>query len=139
MRNDYEKRTQKTVRLLREVMNRADRIVWRCDPEKYILGQTYEEVTRLMQGYIENEVDMNYNRECWKTCGDYESTKNEGCFKDKFCARQERCSGHIHNCNYVDSDMTICPSVSNIFFYNLIKFYNIQLFYFNNTFIFVGS
>ncbi|KAI8124341.1 hypothetical protein CVS40_5407 [Lucilia cuprina] len=110
MRNDYEKRTEKTVRLLREVMQRAERIVWRCDPEQYVKGKTYEEVTRLIQGYIENEVDMNYNRECWKTCDDYERTKNEGCFKDKFCARQERCSGHIHNCRYVDSDMTICPS-----------------------------
>ncbi|XP_046801826.1 uncharacterized protein LOC111680146 isoform X2 [Lucilia cuprina] len=110
MRNDYEKRTEKTVRLLREVMQRAERIVWRCDPEQYVKGKNYEEVTRLIQGYIENEVDMNYNRECWKTCDDYERTKNEGCFKDKFCARQERCSGHIHNCRYVDSDMTICPS-----------------------------
>lgn len=111
MRNDFEKRTEKTVRLLREVMNRADRIVWRCDPEKYVLGKNYDEVTRLLQGYIENEVDMNYNRECWQTCEDYSSTKNEGCFKDKFCARQERCTGNIHSCRRFDSDMNICPSV----------------------------
>ncbi|XP_061390164.1 uncharacterized protein LOC133325407 [Musca vetustissima] len=110
MRSDFEKRTQKTVRLLREVMNRADRIVWRCDPEKYVQGKTYDEVTRLLQGYIENEVDMNYNRECWQTCEDYSSTKNEGCFKDKFCARQERCTGNIHSCRRFDSDMMICPS-----------------------------
>ncbi|XP_061388415.1 uncharacterized protein LOC133323509 [Musca vetustissima] len=110
MRSDFEKRTQKTVRLLREVMNRADRIVWRCDPEKYVQGKTYDEVTRLLQGYIENEVDMNYNRECWQTCEDYSSAKNEGCFKDKFCARQERCTGNIHSCRRFDSDMMICPS-----------------------------
>ncbi|XP_073830143.1 uncharacterized protein isoform X2 [Musca autumnalis] len=110
MRTDFEKRTEKTVRLLREVMNRADRIVWRCDPEKYEHGKTYDEVTRLLQGYIENEVDMNYNRECWQTCEDYTSTKNEGCFKDKFCARQERCTGSIHSCRRFDSDMMICPS-----------------------------
>ncbi|XP_013108765.1 uncharacterized protein LOC106088028 isoform X1 [Stomoxys calcitrans] len=110
MRKDFEKRTDKTVRLLRDVMKRADRIVWRCDPDKYVLGQNYDEVTRLLQGYIENEVDMNYNRECWSTCEDYTSTKNEGCFKDKFCARQERCSGNIHSCRRFDSDMFICQS-----------------------------
>ncbi|KAI9581954.1 hypothetical protein GQX74_011449 [Glossina fuscipes] len=110
MREGYHQRTERTVRLLREVMNRADRIVWRCDPQMYKLGQTYEEVTRLIQGYIENEVDMNHNRECWRTCEDYEYSKSEGCFKDKFCARQERCTGHIHNCRYVDSDMFICQS-----------------------------
>ncbi|XP_075158797.1 uncharacterized protein LOC142232004 isoform X2 [Haematobia irritans] len=110
MRKDFEKRTDKTVRLLRDVMKRADRIVWRCDPDKYVLGQNYDEVTRLLQGYIENEVDMNYNRECWQTCEDYTSTKNEGCFKDKFCARQERCSGNIHSCRRFDSDMFICQS-----------------------------
>lgn len=111
MREGYHQRTERTVRLLREVMNRADRIVWRCDPQTYKLGQTYEEVTRLIQGYIENEVDMNHNVECWRTCADYEFAKSEGCFKDKFCARQERCTGHIHNCRYVDSDMFICQSV----------------------------
>uniref|UniRef100_A0ABK9ND08 Uncharacterized protein n=1 Tax=Glossina morsitans morsitans TaxID=37546 RepID=A0ABK9ND08_GLOMM len=110
MREGYHQRTERTVRLLREVMNRADRIVWRCDPQTYKLGQTYEEVTRLIQGYIENEVDMNHNTECWRTCADYEFAKSEGCFKDKFCARQERCTGHIHNCRYVDSDMFICQS-----------------------------
>lgn len=120
MRSDYTKRTQMTVNLLRDVMQRAERIIWRCDPKKYISGVNYEEVTRLIQGYIENEVDMNMRQQCWQTCADYTRSRNEGCFKEKLCARQERCSNRIYNCNYVDSDMEICPSVSSFYTFLLL-------------------
>lgn len=49
MRNDYQKRTERTLKLLKDVMLRADRIVYRCDPPKHIAKVTYDEVTRLLQ------------------------------------------------------------------------------------------
>lgn len=110
MRRDYEKRTERTLKLLKEVMRRSDRILWRCDPPKHIPNVTYDEVTRLLQGYIENEVDLNTDETCRETCSYYQSTRSEGCFKELFCARQPRCSGRLYNCQYVDSDMWVCPS-----------------------------
>lgn len=113
MRTDYEKRTERTLKLLKDVMLRADRIVYRCDPEKHVRGVTYDEVTRLLQGYIENEVDLNNEETCRETCSFYQSTRSEGCFKDLYCARQPRCSGRLYNCQFVDSDMWVCPSAQN--------------------------
>ncbi|XP_054731039.1 uncharacterized protein LOC129239524 isoform X1 [Anastrepha obliqua] len=112
-RMDYEKRTGRTLKLLREVMRRADRIVWRCDPAKFIRGKNYDEVTRLLQGYIENEVDLNKEETCRETCDFYQSTRSEGCFKDLYCARQPRCSGKVYHCTFVDSDMWVCPAGRN--------------------------
>lgn len=111
MRKSFEERARKTQSLLRDVMLNADRQVWRCDPHEHVEGVTYEAVTRLLQGYIENEVDMNTDQTCRENCAAYTFTENHGCFKDMYCAKQPRCSGKILNCQYVDSDMWICPSV----------------------------
>ncbi|XP_060662544.1 uncharacterized protein LOC132795698 isoform X1 [Drosophila nasuta] len=113
MRRDYEKRTERAVTLLKEVMRRADRILWRCDPPKHTHNVTYDEVTRLLQGYIENEVDLNSDETCRETCSYYQSTRSEGCFKEYFCARQPKCSGKLYNCQFIDSDMWVCPSAQS--------------------------
>ncbi|XP_004527138.1 uncharacterized protein LOC101457975 isoform X1 [Ceratitis capitata] len=112
-RMEYEKRTGRSLKLLREVMRRADRILWRCDPNKFVQGQNYDEVTRLLQGYIENEVDLNKEETCRETCDFYQSTRSEGCFKDLYCSRQPRCSGKLYHCTFVDSDMSVCPASRN--------------------------
>lgn len=111
MRKAFEERAARTQTLLREVMLVADKQVWRCDPQTHIEGVTYEAVTRLLQGYVENEVDMNTDQTCRENCGAYTFAENHGCFKDMYCAKQQRCSGKILNCQYVDSDMWICPAV----------------------------
>lgn len=115
MRKDYEQRTETTIRLLQKVINRSERYVWKCDPSDHVKGKTYDEVTRLLQGYVENEVDMNSEGTCRETCAFYEVTKSHGCFKELFCSRQPKCSGKLLDCQYVDSDMSICPSVSWMF------------------------
>lgn len=69
-------------------------------------------MTRLLQGYIENEVDMNADGTCRDNCAAYTVAENHGCFKDQFCAKQNACKGRILNCKYIDSDMWVCPSVS---------------------------
>lgn len=93
-------------------MERADRSVWRCDPRHHIEGETFITVTRLLQGYIENEVDMNNDNTCRENCGSYQFTETYTCYKELFCARQPKCTGKLLNCQYFDSDMWICPSVS---------------------------
>lgn len=75
-------------------------------------GETYAEVTRLLQGYIENEVDMNSEGTCRNDCGYYTLAESHDCFKDQFCAKQLKCKGRIIDCQYIDSDMWVCQSVS---------------------------
>lgn len=118
MRADFEKRSIDSQEMVKQVMQRADRVLWTCDPPVYVKGETYDEVTRLLQGYIENEVDMNPDNTCRENCGYYVESKSHGCFKDLYCSRQPRCNGKILSCTYVDSDMWICPAVSDLPFFS---------------------
>ncbi|XP_031632298.1 uncharacterized protein LOC116346405 isoform X2 [Contarinia nasturtii] len=110
MRQRFEDRVQKTQSLMRKVMERADRSVWRCDPRHHIEGETFITVTRLLQGYIENEVDMNNDNTCRENCAAYQFSESYSCYKELFCARQPKCNGKLLNCQFFDSDMWICPS-----------------------------
>ncbi|XP_055305104.1 uncharacterized protein LOC129569900 isoform X2 [Sitodiplosis mosellana] len=110
MRERFEDRVQRTQLLMRKVMERASRSVWRCDPRHHIEGETFITVTRLLQGYIENEVDMNNDNTCRENCAAYQFAESYSCYKELFCARQPKCSGKLLNCQFFDSDMWICPS-----------------------------
>nr|CAH7755721.1 unnamed protein product [Callosobruchus chinensis] len=73
-------------------------------------GETYEEVTQLLQGYVQNEVDLNPEGTCRENCAEYTYTKSHGCYKNLFCQQQRRCNGKIINCHFYDADMWICPA-----------------------------
>ncbi|XP_041675251.1 uncharacterized protein LOC108111250 [Drosophila eugracilis] len=109
-RGAYKRRTPDTLSKIKDLMSQADRTVWRCDPKRHLSGITYEEVTRLLQGYVVNEVDLNSDGTCSRDCGYYKSAKTEGCFDNKFCAEQPKCSGGLYDCRYVESDMEVCKS-----------------------------
>lgn len=55
---------------------------------------------------------MNYEQSCMKNCAYYEVADHRSCFGDQFCAKQRICNGRILNCQFFDSDMRICQSVS---------------------------
>lgn len=112
MRDRFNERVIKTQERLRKVMERASRIVHRCDPRHHVEGETFIQVTRLLQGFIQNEVDMNVDNTCRENCGAYQVAETYGCFKELYCAKQPKCSGKLLNCQFFDSDMWICPSVS---------------------------
>ncbi|XP_060645335.1 uncharacterized protein LOC132784006 [Drosophila nasuta] len=80
------------------------------DLENHVLGGTYEELTRLLQGYVENEVDLNSDGSCSQSCPDYTNTTKMGCFEQKFCSQQPSCSGRIHDCRFIESDLSVCQS-----------------------------
>ncbi|XP_062124578.1 uncharacterized protein LOC133837734 isoform X2 [Drosophila sulfurigaster albostrigata] len=113
VRLNYQNVSENALDTLQSTMEKADRVIWRCDPEKHIPNVTYDEVTRVLQGYVENEVDLSNDESCSETCSDYQNTTTKGCFKQKFCSQQPQCSGHIYDCQLVDSDLSICQSNEN--------------------------
>ncbi|CAL1689680.1 unnamed protein product [Lasius platythorax] len=113
LKHQYAIRTSETLRAVKTAMAFAPRDLWRCDPSVYKLDETYTELKQLFQGYIVNEVDLNSDNTCKENCGYYGYTKMYGCYKDQFCSRQRRCNGKILHCEYIDSDMWICPSDKN--------------------------
>ncbi|XP_026760961.2 uncharacterized protein LOC113519932 isoform X1 [Galleria mellonella] len=109
-RQRYGQRTNQTAAAARAALSQAKRDLYRCDPPQHIEGETYDQVTRLLQGYIENEVDMNADGTCRENCAFYTLAQNHGCFKDQFCSKQPACKGRIIDCQFVDSDMWVCPA-----------------------------
>merc|ERR1719400_1552348 len=80
----------------------------KCDPTKQKEGETYVEVTKLLQGYIENEVDMNPAQTCKSQCSAYTYAESTSCYKDLFCAKQPKCNGRIFDCQFFNADAWVC-------------------------------
>lgn len=110
VKQQYETRTSETMRAVKTAMVFAPKDIWRCDARVPKLDETYTHLNRLFQGYIVNEVDLNKDSTCRENCAYYTYSKVYGCYKNQFCDMQRRCNGKIVNCEYIDSDMWICPS-----------------------------
>lgn len=111
VKQQYETRTMETLRAVKTAMAFAPRQLWRCDARSHKLDETYTKLTQLFQGYIVNEVDLNKDSSCRENCAYYEYSKVHGCYKNQFCSQQRKCNGRILKCEYIDSDMWICPSI----------------------------
>lgn len=88
-------------------------------------GTHYTSITNFMQGYIDNEINLNDEHRCDGTCSDFKSTKNHECQHDTLCAHKNfartRCAGDMFDCNTIDSDGMACLVVCSLeciyFFY----------------------
>ncbi|XP_043516155.1 uncharacterized protein LOC122531915 isoform X2 [Frieseomelitta varia] len=113
VQEQYEERTRETLRAVKTAMAFAPRQLWRCDARLHKLDNTYTKLTQLFQGYIVNEVDLNSEATCRENCAYYEYSKVSGCYQNLFCSQQRKCNGKVLKCEYIDSDMWICPSSQN--------------------------
>ncbi|XP_066595208.1 uncharacterized protein orion [Prorops nasuta] len=113
LKEEYYSRTSETIRAVKTAMAFAPRDMYLCNPNKHKPDETYTELKQLFQGYIVNEVDMNSDSTCRQNCAYYSYAKVYGCYKNQFCSQQRRCNGKLVNCEYVDSDMWVCPSDRN--------------------------
>lgn len=77
----------------------------------------FEMITGFLQGFVDNEINLNAEETCQRTCSDYQLTRQFGCHNDTFCAeplkntRINRCRGYVRDCEFIESDVEICPSV----------------------------
>lgn len=77
---------------------------------------TYHQITRFIQGYVENEVNLNAEKSCRSSCSSFKATKNFDCHSETLCAethinlQSTKCNGTVYNCEKIDDDLTICPS-----------------------------
>ncbi|KAG4078152.1 hypothetical protein HA402_002204 [Bradysia odoriphaga] len=111
---DQSKMLQKRVR---ELMGSAKRDIWKCDMAADFYDGKDNQVTHLLDGYIDNEVNLNNDNDCTQTCSDYKVAKNFGCFEGTYCEQQvqplARCRGTVVDCQFIDWDLEVCPSASN--------------------------
>ncbi|XP_043490833.1 uncharacterized protein LOC122516776 isoform X2 [Polistes fuscatus] len=128
LKQQYATRTSETLRAVKTAVAFAPQDFWRCDPITYQRDRTYVELNQLFQGYIVNEVDLNSATTCRENCAYYGYAKVHGCYDNQFCAQQRMCSGKLVNCEYIDSDMWICPSKDSSRRYDYIEYENGKVF-----------
>lgn len=77
----------------------------------------YEMITGFLQGFVDNEINLNRENTCKNTCADYRLTRQYGCHNDTPCGlplknqRINKCKGILRDCEFIGSDLEICPSV----------------------------
>lgn len=114
------------MREAKAAMARESQEFYRCDPRQHREGDTYVQLTELLQGYIENEVDMNSGGSCSQNCRYYKHAKSENCYapKTQYCGKHRRCMGTLHHCTFYDADATVCLSRKPYRRYEVIKYEN---------------
>lgn len=99
-----------------------------------IVSPEYEEVTSFLQGFVDNEINLNAEQTCTRTCFDYGKTKQYGCHNDTLCAQNtipskvNVCKGTIRDCQFIDADVEVCPSVSTRSMFNFITALYLRLY-----------
>lgn len=67
-------------------------------------------MTNFLQGYIDNELNLNEKESCTKSCGDFIETVSQRCAPNTPCADQPHvrhrtvCAGRIRDCQDVEHD-----------------------------------
>ena len=109
----------------RELLAKSSQEFWHCDDKSQREGSSYVRMINLLQGHIENEVDMNSRGSCRDNCGTFKVAKTDGrCFKDMFCAKQKGCSGRLYDCQFFNADAWICKSQNRERKYDWIEYEN---------------
>jgi len=111
-RRKFEVEAEQKLEAVKQVLPEMSRRYMKCDPREHKEGETFLKVKGFLQGYIENEVDMNDYGTCKSKCSEYTYTESKGCYKDLFCAKQKRCAGRIFDCEFYHADAWVCMSQS---------------------------
>ncbi|CAB3388592.1 Hypothetical predicted protein [Cloeon dipterum] len=110
LRETTEQRSTEKVAATIAAMKTAGRQVWRCDPEKHVENETFVQLTELLQGYVQNERDLNSDQACTSTCGYYTYTKVFSCSDAELCYRQRLCRGKVVKCEPLGMSGSVCLS-----------------------------
>jgi len=107
-REKFELQAKEKMESIKLVLPSMSRDYLKCDPVDQREGETFLQVTRLLQGYIENEVDMDTNQGCTRQCDAYNYAESKSCYKDLFCAKQPKCNGRMFDCQFFNADAWVC-------------------------------
>ncbi|CAH1108484.1 unnamed protein product [Psylliodes chrysocephalus] len=109
-REEYKTRTKYLMNSMAGIMKISNGNIYRCDPKSHIEGETYTQLTQLLQAHVQNEVDLNPTGTCTENCAMYTSTKNYGCYdsSSEYCRKMKPCNGDLYNCRFVESHLKTC-------------------------------
>lgn len=88
----------------------------------------YAQVTKFLQGYVDNELNFNQEDTCKNNCEDYTNIEHIRCADKTLCAQNRRqdlvvCSGQIRDCRQIPSDeIEVCYTDNTIRRYHYLKY-----------------
>lgn len=113
--SEHQKRSDYMRAKFRSVIAEAGREVRKCDPDVHVLGITYDQFTRISQGFIVNSANLGANYYCLTPCSAFKSATVSGCrtYYDPYCLTDVG-NGNVFDCNADSKHETVyvCPSVS---------------------------
>ncbi|XP_046390047.1 uncharacterized protein LOC124158778 [Ischnura elegans] len=101
----------------KQAISLASQEYWNCDPHKHQENVTYVQLTNLIQGHIQNEIDINPTHNCREECSHYSGdtfAEVTSCYQGLFCDVQPKCTGRLIGCRFIDSDSQVCLSGPNV-------------------------
>lgn len=85
----------------------------------FLVFSSYTEISNFLQGFVDNEANLNSAASCAGVCSDYRKTSHFQCQSGSLCDahvndhEQAKCTGIIRDCQDIDdSDVNICETVS---------------------------
>jgi len=109
-KDDFERSSKEKLASILEVLPGMSRKFQKCDPKKHKENESFLAVKGFLQGYIENEVDMNEGGSCKSKCSEYTYAESVGCYNDMFCSQQPKCKGRLFDCEFYHADAWVCMS-----------------------------
>lgn len=106
--------------------------MWRLNPnQNFHFTDSFIEISHFYQGYVDNEINLNSEDNCRKSCDEYTITRHYHCADETFCAGRENqkeiaksiCNGSVLNCQYMGGDLSFCPAVSRVYVRNPFPFH----------------
>lgn len=102
-----------------------------CDV-RFFAAHSYDQVTNFLQGYVDNELNLNTDDSCTKNCVDYTKTKNYLCAPETVCGETpvgqrplSVCKGDVRDCvDLGDIDTNVCHSAEPTRRYNFLQYSN---------------
>jgi len=123
-RRKFSTNTAYKISFAKEILNAASSDLWHCDSQNPVEGVSYVRLTKLLQGHLENEVDMNTRGSCSDNCAAFQVAEPLGCYKDMFCAKQSRCQGRLFECQFFNADAWVCLSQDRQRKYDWVEYEN---------------
>lgn len=135
LRKTFNERTKKTQDHVKELMHQAHRDVWKCDLSPQTYGNVYNfhvismiekqiffldhpryQITNFLEGFIDNEANLNAENDCKQSCSDYKVAKSYTCLEETLCSKEpenpkSKCNGTLYNCDFIEADMSVCFTV----------------------------
>lgn len=139
LRTTFHERFSRIREITKNVLKTASKAVWKCDVtinnSKYAspadaiafittvcrlftVYSSYTEITNFLQGFVDNEANLNADASCTATCADYRETRHFQCQSGSLCDRgindhdTAKCNGVMRHCEEIDnSELNICETV----------------------------